>query len=100
MNKVKVTWITSADGVVREEFLPPPKEDEHFSDVVGYKKLTAFIEGPIEYVGLSENSMFYCHEEGKIDGKPENPLATSIFRAVHGPCDVIVGNVVMFETVD
>ena len=99
MQKVKVTWL-GVDGMSRTEIKEyDPDREQHFSDAVGYDELTAYIGGPAEYVALGPDSMFYCHEEGKVEGLPFNAAGTVLFSAIHGFVDPIAGNIVVCEAV-
>jgi hypothetical protein len=97
--KVKVTWLHTDGTRLIEHRFHNPDSDESFSDVVGYEALTKFVGGPIEYVALADDRMFYCHEEGKIEGLPFNAAATALFQAAHGYVDPVAGNVVVCEAV-
>lgn len=63
-------------------------------DANGLEQLQALVGGWLEGVDLGDAFM-YVNEEGKIDGLPVNASATLLFHAVHGPHDIIVGNVVL-----
>lgn len=64
-----------------------------------YDLISNAVGGWIECVGLSKADM-WCNEEGKLEGLPQNPIATSLFHNEFGARDVIVGNVIITGGVD
>ena len=97
MKKVRITWL-KADGSRLEEIRPVPAGTA-FADAASYEEIRDFLDGPLEYVALGAQRMFYCHEEGKYEGLPFNEAASAIVFHAHGHVDPIAGNVVMFEAV-
>jgi hypothetical protein len=61
-----------------------------------YALISQAVGGWIEVVGLIKRQAdLWVNEEGKIDGLPQNPIATSLFMEEYGQTDVIVGNVII-----
>jgi hypothetical protein len=54
------------------------------------------VGGYFQVIGLPKaNVDLWVNEEGKLDGLPQNPIATSIWVDEYGYTDVIVGNVII-----
>lgn len=61
-----------------------------------YKVIRDGVGGLIQPVTLENEIVFWCNEEGKMNGLPFNPLANRIFQhAFPGSRDYIVGDVVL-----
>ena len=74
----------------------------------GTKEVTLFAEGTflelaqkivggwIQLVRLNNKGIdLYLNEEGKLDGLPQNPIATALWSEDYGLTDYIVGNVII-----
>jgi hypothetical protein len=74
----------------------------------GTKEVTLFTEGHflelaqktvggwIQLVRLPSKGIdLYLNEEGKLDGLPQNPIATALWSEDYGLFDYIVGNVII-----
>ena len=54
------------------------------------------VGGWIQLVELhSKNIDLYLNEEGKLDGLPQNPIATALWSEDYGLTDYIVGDVII-----
>jgi hypothetical protein len=65
-----------------------------------YQVMHKAVEGWLEMVPVGrgvEPFTAYCNEEGKFEGLPANPLATSFCRVTH---DVLVGNILIIGPPD
>jgi hypothetical protein len=59
------------------------------------------VGGYIEAISLlDDGTVMYCNEEGKIHNLPVNVIATELYRAAHGPYDIIMGDVILLGTDD
>lgn len=70
----------------------PDGKFEHKSIIGDLETLQGIVGGPIEFIFVTEGVHAYCHEEGKYEGLPANPLATRM-SGLAG-VDVVVGTVV------
>jgi hypothetical protein len=57
--------------------------------------LQSIVDGYVQAVDLTESVTLWCNEEGKLNGLPLNPIATSLWIGQFGETDIIVGNVVL-----
>ena len=75
-----------------------PKNKKSFT----LKELKEFVSGYIEIISLSDGRLMILDEEGKLDNKEVNMLATNVARDVLHPTDFIVGDVLItpYELVD
>jgi hypothetical protein len=56
----------------------------------------ATVGGWIQLVRLNNKGIdLYLNEEGKLDGLPQNPIATALWSEDYGLTDYIVGNVII-----
>ena len=62
------------------------------------EQLQKAVGGYIEIVNVDDDKILIINEEGKLEDLPVNTMATSLYQQVHGPIDVIVGNVVFAMT--
>jgi hypothetical protein len=58
------------------------------------------VDGYVQAIDLTPNMTMWCNEEGKLDGLPNNSIATAIFQEKFGAVDIIVGNAVITGGVD
>jgi hypothetical protein len=71
-----------------------PQDGKIFS----LKELQAFVGGYIQMLPVpGTNRMMVINEEGKLEGLPDNLLATALMQSVLRPGDFIVGDVVTCE---
>jgi len=65
------------------------------------RDLQGIVGGWIEFVGMrSEHFEMVVHEEGKLVGRPLNPIGTALYERAHGVRDVVVGPVVLIGPAD
>lgn len=70
----------------------PDGTKEH-RDIEGdLETLSGIVGGPIEFIFVTYGVHAYCHEEGKFEGLPPNPVATRLC-GLEG-VDIVVGSVV------
>ena len=60
-----------------------------------YQDINTAVGGNIEAVGIDEENVMYCNEEGKNIALPPNYIATTLFQSRFGKVDVICGDVVI-----
>ena len=60
-----------------------------------YQDINTAVGGNIEAVGIDEENVMYCNEEGKCNALPPNYIATTLFQSRFGKVDVICGDVVI-----
>lgn len=77
-----------SDGSAEEVF---PADGESFT----LEELQGFVGGFIEMISLEDGCVMFIDEEGKLKGKPENPVATLVVRGVIAPWDEIVGDAII-----
>lgn len=65
-----------------------------------YATISAGVGGDIQAVGMPGGYTLYVGEEGKYDGSPFNPRATSITRGILSDRDMVMGDVVICGPVD
>jgi hypothetical protein len=58
------------------------------------------VDGYVQAIDLTPTMTMWCNEEGKLDGLPNNAIATAIFQEKFGAVDIIVGNAVITGGVD
>lgn len=75
-------------------------EEVEVSDENELDDLQRYVGGWIEYVPTNEDVTLYCNEEGKIEGLPPNPLATSLFGSLLMPGDYLAGDVILLGPID
>jgi len=86
-NKATGTHITSSGEV---------KEMIFSKKMVTLKEMQECVGGYIEFVWLKDNKILVVNEDGKIQGLPDNPIATQIIRE-QGISDHIVGNALLID---
>lgn len=65
------------------------------------KVLQDAVDGWVQAVDLTAKETMWMNEEGKLEGLPFNPIATSIWREIFkGSPDYIAGNAVITGGVD
>ena len=72
------------------------KEVVLFSEDTFLKRAQGIVGGWIQLVPLSKMSVdLYLNEEGKLNGLPQNPIATALWSEEYGLTDYIVGDVII-----
>ncbi|CAB4129738.1 Protein of unknown function DUF3846 [uncultured Caudovirales phage] len=65
-----------------------------FNEETEYDVLSGAVGGYIERVTMRNEVDMWVNEEGKLNGLPQNPIATAIWQDSYGNTDVIVGDVI------
>jgi len=72
------------------------KEVVEFNNSTSYNVLREAVGGWIEQVWFDEyNFTLWVNEEGKLEGLPQNPIATALWVDEYDKTDVVVGNVII-----
>ena len=72
-----------------------PKNGKDFKS----DELHEIVEGYIEIVQVDNHKKFMVlNEEGKLNNLPINRNATILYQELHGPIDIIIGNVLVCDT--
>jgi hypothetical protein len=72
------------------------KEVSLFTEGTFLELAYATVGGWIQPVRLETKGIdLYLNEEGKLDGLPQNPIATALWSEDYGLTDYIVGNVII-----
>jgi hypothetical protein len=81
------------DGTVQE--IKPKKGQFSLEELQG------FVGGYIEGVFITEDTMLFLNEEGKLNGLPFNPGATQLWESTFGAgTDYIVGDAILVSVPD
>jgi hypothetical protein len=75
-----------------------PKNKKSFT----LKELQSFVSGYIQVISLQDGRLMILDEEGKLDGKQRNTIATNVAKSVLFEGDYIVGDALVtpYELVD
>jgi hypothetical protein len=72
------------------------KEIILFTEDTFLKRAQGVVGGLIQLVPLGKMSVdLYLNEEGKLNGLPQNPIATALWSEEYGLTDYIVGDVII-----
>jgi hypothetical protein len=72
------------------------KEVVLFSEDTFLKRAQGVVGGWIQLVPLHSKGIdLYLNEEGKLNGLPQNPIATALWSEDYGLTDYIVGDVII-----
>lgn len=72
------------------------KEIVFSKKMIALKEMQECVGGYIEFVWLRDNKILVVNEDGKIQGLPDNPIATKIIRE-QGISDHIVGDALLID---
>ena len=96
---IDLSLVTTISARANGEIIPiTPKNKKSFT----LKELQSFVSGYIQVITLEDGRLMVLDEEGKLEGKQKNIIATNVAKSVLFQGDYIVGDVLVtpYELVD